>query len=324
MTGLGIENVVQTDRFRAMNTDVDTALLVDRYDERPFLEVRQRFARSEERFSRFSPDSELSRLNGRQGRLCRISAEMAEILQAAAACRQLTDGLFEPAILPELASAGYSVSFEKITERAELPKPTEQARPMALRGWQLFPRAGLVRLRSGTKLDLGGIAKGWTVDRVSEHLIGRRIRAGQLNAGGDLRVWSEPGLPAWEIEAAIPDGFAPSAPSYRFAMRNGAAATSSTLRRRWSALGETRHHLIDPRSGLPGASDTVQCTVVGTTAAEAEVAAKTVLLLGSEAGLRWLERTFPRCDALLYKQDGTAVGLFGKHGDAEWKGGSIR
>ncbi|RIE00872.1 FAD:protein FMN transferase [Cohnella faecalis] len=195
---------------------------------------------------------------------------------------------------------------------------------MELRGWQLFPRAGLVRLRRGTRLDLGGIAKGWTVDRVSEGLIGRRIRAGQLNAGGDLRVWSEPGLPAWEIEAALPDGFASNAPSFRFALRNGAAATSSTLRRQWATPGGNRHHLIDPRSGLPAASDTVQCTVVGTTAAEAEIAAKTVLLLGSEDGLRWLERTFPLCDALLYKQDGTAIGVFGKHGDAEWKeGGGI-
>jgi thiamine biosynthesis lipoprotein len=69
---------------------------------------------------------------------------------------------------------------------------------------------------------------------------------------------------------------------------DAAVATSTTMRRRWNRGGRWLHHIIDPRTGDPAATDLAQVTVVASTAAAADVCAKTALILGSEPGVQWL------------------------------------
>ena len=80
-------------------------------------------------------------------------------------------------------------------------------------------------------------------------------------------------------------------------------ASSATDRRRWMQGGRLRHHIIDPRSGLPAATDVISATVVAPTAVEAEAAAKSVLIRGSVDGLNWLESN-PDLAALLILETG--------------------
>ena len=80
-------------------------------------------------------------------------------------------------------------------------------------------------------------------------------------------------------------------------------ATSATDRRRWMQGDQLRHHIIDPRSGLPTVTDVVSATVVAPTAVEAETAAKAVLIRGSVDGLDWLESN-PDLVALLILDNG--------------------
>ena len=68
-------------------------------------------------------------------------------------------------------------------------------------------------------------------------------------------------------------------------------ATSGTSVHRWHRAGDTRHHLIDPRTGLPAVTDVVQATVVSGSACEAEGLAKAAVIAGSEEGLALLERS---------------------------------
>ena len=67
-------------------------------------------------------------------------------------------------------------------------------------------------------------------------------------------------------------------------------ATSGTSVHRWGGDSEGRHHLIDPRTGLPAATDVVQATVLAGTAREAEALAKSAVILGTAAGLHFLDR----------------------------------
>jgi thiamine biosynthesis lipoprotein len=83
-------------------------------------------------------------------------------------------------------------------------------------------------------------------------------------------------------------------------------ATSGKNRRNWTRNGMFRHHIIDPRTGFPAQSDVLTATVVAPTLLEAEAAAKTLLILGSQAGLAWLE-AHPLLAGLLIQEDGQAV-----------------
>jgi FAD:protein FMN transferase len=100
-----------------------------------------------------------------------------------------------------------------------------------------------------------------------------------VNLGGDVRVagLNSNGAP-WTIAVDHP---ATDEPVTRLGIANGAAATSTTLRRRWRVEGDPRHHLIDPKTGRPSTSDLTFVTVVAGHAWAAEVLAKAVLLHGT-------------------------------------------
>ena len=138
----------------------------------------------------------------------------------------------------------------------------------------------------GMRLDLGGVAKGWAADQAVRAL--SAVGPALVDAGGDIAV-SGPRTDGSPWAIGVADPFEDDQQCDLLLLTGGGVATSGRDYRRWQQGGRWQHHLIDPRTGLPSTSDVVSATVIAPTASEAEVAAKVVLLLGSVAGLRWLE-----------------------------------
>jgi len=160
-------------------------------------------------------------------------------------------------------------------------------------------RSHRVRLPHGVRLDLAGVAKGWTADRVAARMA--RVGPCLVDAGGDLAArGSPPGLDGWPV--AVADPFRPDADLALILLRDAGIATSGIDARRWSHDGRLQHHLIDPRTGGPARTDVLTATVVARTAAEADVHAKTALLLGVRRGLRYLADR--RLAGLIVRRDG--------------------
>jgi thiamine biosynthesis lipoprotein len=134
-------------------------------------------------------------------------------------------------------------------------------------------------------LDLGGIGKGWTVDRVAKSF--GSFQSYAVDAGGDLYAagTQADGSP-WTV--GVEDPFRPGSDIMTLAVRERAVATSTVARRRWNLAGQVQHHLIDPRTGYPTDSGVASVTTVAGSVAQAEVLAKAALLLGPEAGGRFL------------------------------------
>lgn len=273
--------------FRAMNTEVgfwlwSTSGAVDSLMARE----QRRFEEAEAELSRFRPDSGLSRLNAAAGQGPQtVSPLLWTALSHALAAARQTQGLFDPTVLGPLRAAGYDRSFELLANG----KGRQESPVTPCWGWQavhLFDSARQVELPAGIGVDLGGIAKGWTVDRVAVSLA--EHGPALVDAGGDIRAVGAPGGQPWPV--AVQDPFDEARDRAVLALAGGAVATSSIGRRRWQRNGQPMHHLIDPRTGQPSDSDLHTVTVLADTAEEAEVAAKTVLMLGTEAGAAWLER----------------------------------
>jgi thiamine biosynthesis lipoprotein len=245
--------------------------------------VRSVFEAWDARFSRFRPDSELSRLNAAVGSRFAASELMIDVVAASLDAARLTDGLFDPALLGRLRELGYDASFELLP--ADRPvTPLAAWRPGAWREIELDRGAGSIRLPAGTALDLGGIAKGMAVDAAIDTLRAAGVRTAAVNAGGDLAVIGPPpDRESWPI--AI-DG----AGERSVLLRQGALATSSVLRRRWRVGGKERHHLLDPRTGMPAAGRIASASVAAATCRAAEVAAKVALLLGPREAALFLAR----------------------------------
>ncbi len=278
--------------FRAMGTDVT---LIGPVGSPAFpasvATVRSVFEREEQRFSRFRADSELSAVNAAAGAWTVVSIEFAWVVELALAAWRETDGRFDPTVLDAVIAAGYDRDFDEILAGARgalrPPRPCGRAGEVALAGRRLL-------LPEGVGLDLGGVAKGWTVDVAAEAAVACGLRWALVNAGGDLRIAGT--APRGGIGVAVDDPETSETDAGRIVLDEGALATSSVTRRAW---GEGLHHLIDPATGSPSSGPVLQATVWALTCAEAEVRAKDALLEG--------EAFLDRGAALLVLEDGRIV-----------------
>jgi thiamine biosynthesis lipoprotein len=225
------------------------------------------------RFSRFLPESELSRLNSAAGAWRAVSWELEGMLRSALGAYALSGGLVHVGVLRSMLAIGYTRPLsEGLTPLGELPGPPPPLPEM------LDVAPGRARLRRGTGVDLGGIAKGWLADRLALQMGGNSL----VNLGGDL--YARGGGPDG-------DGWPVDVKGTTHLLREQGVATSGKWRRDRAENGETGnavHHLIDPRSGVPAGGDLTEVSVVAPSAAEAEVIAKTALLLGSAHAPRYL------------------------------------
>lgn len=214
------------------------------------------------RLTRFSPDSELSRFNASAGRWVNVSQELETLLRESIRASETSRGLVNVAVLPAMAAAGYT-------------RPLAEGRPVVTvsHGCAVPPlpdvlalRRGAARLQLGAGIDLGGIAKGWMADRLRESLGPNAV----VNLGGDLSAGGVgPDGGGWPVGLA----------GVTVLLRDRGAATSSVRRRRW---GDDLHHLIDPRTGEPARTGLDEASVIAANGLEAEVVAKTALLLGPD------------------------------------------
>jgi thiamine biosynthesis lipoprotein len=285
--------------FKAMNTKVQT-WLYSQSDSAVLLDVQRLFGSFEKRLSRFDPQSELSRLNAATGEAFQASPILLDALEVALMAAEASGGLYDPTVLAALESAGYDRSFEHIEQVTPLSLVSARNGFAAAPTWldiapyrsYTFRSVGLNRARreiykpAGLRLDLGGMGKGWTVDRAADMLYG--LGPFLINAGGDIFAYhSPPGQKGWVIDLVHP--LNPEASMAKLLLHHRALATSTIARRRWQRQGQSMHHLIDPRTGQPAQTDALSVSVVADRTVTAEIYAKVALILGAEAGLTYLQ-----------------------------------
>lgn len=243
--------------------------------------VRNLFAGWEALLSRFRPESELSRVNRSAGTPTTVRPLLRSVLTVAVDAARATDGLFDPTLGRQMSAIGYNRSFEG---PLRLVGGTF-VRDLPAGGWRdihIDAATNRITIPPGTALDFGGIAKGMAVDAAASLLAEFGVEAALVNAGGDMRVARDDAA-EWQI------GF-DEAKDHAVTLAGGGIATSGVTKRRWMQDGVQRHHLIDPRTGLPSQSELRSVSVAASTCAQAEVAAKVALILGVEAGTAFLER----------------------------------
>jgi thiamine biosynthesis lipoprotein len=268
--------VRRTQTFRSMGTDVSVIGPDAPGFDNAVAAVVGRFEVEDRRCSRFRGDSELTLVNAAAGSWTSISPPLAEVVDLALAAATATEGRFDPTVHDALVAAGYDRDFDEVLAgaRGELHPATPCGR------WTEIERRGdELRLPAGVHLDLGAIAKGWTVDVAVDEAL-HHVPWIVVNAGGDLRVGGD----APSIDVGIEDPERPDDELLRMTLGSGAIATSSVVKRSW---GNDAHHVIDPTTGRPAVTDVLQATVWAATCADAEVAATDALLSGREAARRY-------------------------------------
>lgn len=277
---------MQYHEFQSMSTSVLLAAEGEPTRvERGFREAQAFIEECARRFTRFSEDSELSRLNRSAGRWAQISSDLFELVSEALRLHEKTRGLFDPSILDALEQAGYDRSIELI-RTFDVPKkqPAPSVQEHNLKEVRLDPDGYKVFLPVGVRIDLGGIAKGWIAEHAALKLA-ESAQACTVDAGGDAFMIGIPAdEDAWRV--TLEDPCEPNRGLAILKLGPGAVATSAITRRRWAQGGVERHHLIDPRTHQPAVTDWQSVTVIAPHAVEAEVYAKSLLIGGATEALR--------------------------------------
>jgi len=244
--------------------------------------ARSLFSTWEAQLSRFKVDSDLMKLNRCAGRPVPAGELLYAVVDRALEAARMTNGVFDPGMLTQLAALGYDRSFEHLSTDQE-----PDAAPAPGGGWRhilLDPERREILIPEGVAIDLGGIAKGLAVDATIAGLRRLGIASALVNAGGDLAVLGAPPQGgAWPV--AVPLGRR----SVTIQLFSGAAATSGRATRSWHQGTRSRHHLLDPRSGESTATTMWSATVVAGDCGQAEVAAKAAFILGPDQGVEFLE-----------------------------------
>ena len=207
-------------------------------------------------FSKFNNESEVSKINRLAGTEdVNISPEVFGLIERAINYSRLTNGNFDITVEPLKKGRYGKISLDK-------------------------ERLSVRFLEEGMKVDLGGIVKGYAVDRVKEILLSRGVSNALINIGGNIyALGSPPRKESWKIGIQSPENKKEIV--YKLDLKDRAISTSGSY--------ERGPHIIDPANGKAAAEGIAGVTVIACSAEEADALSTAVFVMGEEKGSRLIE-----------------------------------
>ncbi len=255
--------------------------------------------------SRYKADSDISRLNRSEAGLwVQVDPMTFTVLEESQRIAERTGGAFDATALPLSTLWGFWPAREP-----RVPSETEIRTVLPHVGYEKLSldrnTQSLRKADPETKVDLGGIAKGYAVDRAIEVLRQKRLGNALVEIGGEARAIgkNKDGQP-WRIGVLYPG-------KLRYLtvleLSDKAVATSGDYMNFFVVEGKSYSHLIDPRTGKPISNDVCSVTVIADTCTEADALATAISVMGAEEGLKLIE-SLPGREAIV----ATRVGAKGE------------
>jgi FAD:protein FMN transferase len=246
------------------------------------------------------PESDIIRINKAAGKQAvKVSPETIDVIQKSLEMSRRSEGAFD---ITFAAMRGLW-KFDEDLER-KLPDPAEIARRRKLINWRdvvVDAKASTVKLRRpGMRIGLGGIAKGYAVDRCAAVLRAAGYRDFMVQAGGDLYVSGRKGTINWMVGVRDPRG-GPRDVIAKMPIEDHAFSTAGDYERSFLLEGKRYHHIIDPKTGYP-ATASRGVTIFAPTAFLADALDDAAFILGAKKGMALVD-SFPGCAAVIVDAD---------------------
>jgi thiamine biosynthesis lipoprotein len=239
----------------------------------------------EQLWSRFIPDSDISRLNWAEGKPVQVAPLTRQLIAAMISAHTLSLGSYDPTLLPHVLAAGYATST--VDSNAVTSLPASAHAPGHLEGIQFTDETVFMPL--GTTLDPGGLGKGFAADLVAAFALEHGAYGVMAEFGGDIVVQGDaPDGQAWRLGVENP--FATDQHIAVVRLLKGAIATSSQLKRRFGKGATETHHLIDPSTELSAQTPVQTVTVIAASGARAESLTKKGFVDKPSEYLEWLPK----------------------------------
>lgn len=247
------------------------------------------------------PNSQLSEVNRRAFfEPVAVDDAVFEVLAASIEYSRLSDGAFDVTVGPVV------LLWRQSATTGEPPAAEALAEARASVGWQsllLDAEHKTVRFgKEGMRLDLGGIAKGYAVDRAIQAMRDLGVPGGMVDIGGNIRCFGQPAHYARHWQIGLQDPRHEQALLMTLVMDERAVATSGDYRRFAVVDGQRFSHIINPRTA--SSSQTLSSvTIIAPTAMQADALSTAVTVLEEQKGLALLD-SIPETEAVLVKSSG--------------------
>lgn len=244
--------------------------------------------------STYKEDSEISILN-REGK-AQVSEETLEVIEDAIKFSNLTDGAFDITCRPLINL------WKKAKKEEKAPTEEEIEEAISLVGYQrIILEGNQIRLeKKGMQIDLGGIAKGYAVDKAIEALKKNNIKRALVNAGGDLyALGTDRQGEKWQI--GVQDPREEDKIIDIIKVKDRAVATSGDYRRYFTLEGKRFSHIVNPKTGLTVQDVPMSVTIIGPDATTTDALSTGVFVLGPEEGMKLIE-SLPEVEGMIISE----------------------
>ena len=260
-------------------------------------------SRIEKIISSWKSDSETALINKNAGiKPVKVSKELFDLIQRSKLISKLTDGAFD------ISYASMDRIWKFDGSMKSFPSKEKIKQSVAKVGYQniiLNPKDTTVFLKlKGMKIGFGGIGKGYSADKAKQLLILKGVKAGIINASGDMNTWGkQPNGEDWKV--AITNPFNKNKAFALLPLKQGAVVTSGNYEKYVMFNGKRYTHIINPKTGYPS-SGIVSVSVFAPKAEMADALATSVFVMGKEIGLNRINQ-LPNIECIIIDDKGKII-----------------
>ena len=264
-----------------MGTFVEITCQDKKAIEQAFQEIRK----IEVAANNFDSSSEISRLN-KDGE-SKAGPDLPAMVRESLKYYCLSQGAFDITVGPlaKLWKERIKQADEGLKE-IEIPSPEDISAALALTGSDKVVldegRSVIKFSRPGMEIDLGGIAKGYAVDKAVTRLRELGVTSAMVNAGGNIYCLGKKYSRKWRIGIQHPRR--PKEILFYLELENQAVATSGDYQQYFSSKGKRYSHIIDPKTGYPVDNGVISATIIALDAVSSDALSTSVFVLGKEKG----------------------------------------
>jgi thiamine biosynthesis lipoprotein len=241
----------------------------------------------DKKLSLYNAESEIAKINKFAGSgKVRVSPEMAELLEKSLIYSELTQGAFDVTIAPLVQLWGFKDHRPSLPEKEKIEDALKRCGYVSIK---IHPGREVSFSKPGMEIDLNAIAKGYIVGEGARLLKRGGVKAGLINAGGDIYAIGAPyGKEGWNI--AIQHPRKKNKVIAKLTLSDTSVATSGDYENFFVHEGKYLSHIIDPKTGWPSDRGVVSATVISSDAAEADALATALIVMGKEDGINLINQ----------------------------------
>lgn len=264
-------------------------------------EAEAEIKRLEELFSVGIEDSEIFIVNDNGSEY--LSQETAFLVNKSIELYQSTKGAFDITVYPLMEEWGFTTQKYNVPDEKKIKELQKNVNTSKI---EFDQESKFISLPENTKIDLGGIAKGYTSDRIMKIYEKYNITAGMVSLGGNVQVYkTKTDGSLWKVAVENPD----STEDYLgvLSVKDKAVITSGGYERYFEKDGKTYHHIIDPATGYPAESGLKSVTIVSGDGVLADGLSTSLFVMGEEKALKYWKEYRDKFDMVLENDNGKII-----------------